>query len=82
MLQVFFGLVPDHAIRSTRTYYYNFLYNLDPNVGVGGYAHWPQWKHKHELMWFKWAWANDILNDDFRSGAEEWLKDKSDILHL
>ncbi|KAM4060686.1 carboxylesterase family protein [Hirsutella rhossiliensis] len=82
VLQVFFGVWPNHAMRSTRTYYFNFVYNLDPNIGVGSYAKWPQWKEKQELLWFKWAWSNDYIKDDFRSGAGAWLDKNAHLLHI
>ncbi|ODA78055.1 hypothetical protein RJ55_06658 [Drechmeria coniospora] len=82
ILQVFYGLWPNNAMRSCRTYYFNFLYNLDPNKGVTGYGKWPQWKEKQELMWFKTASKNDILKDDFRSGAGAWLEKNVGILYI
>lgn len=48
-LHIFFGIWPNKAMRSTRTCYFNFVYNLDPNIGVGSYSRWPQWKEKREL---------------------------------
>ncbi|KJZ70232.1 hypothetical protein HIM_10380 [Hirsutella minnesotensis 3608] len=82
ILQVFYGIWPNNAMRSCRTYYYNFLYNLDPNKGVGGYAKWPQWKDSQELMWFKSGSRNGIIKDDFRSGAAGWLERNRNILHF
>ncbi|GJN84588.1 cholinesterase [Purpureocillium lilacinum] len=82
ILQVFYGVLPNNAMRSCRTYYFNFLYNLDPNKGVGGFARWPQWKEKQELMWFKSAVANGILKDDFRSGAAAFIEANKGILHI
>lgn len=82
ILQVIFGLVPNHAMRSIRTYYFNFLYNLDPNEGVSGYDTWPEWKDAKKLMWFKSADANDILDDDFRSDSYNWIANNVDVLHI
>ncbi|KAL6411477.1 Lipase 5 [Ilyonectria robusta] len=82
ILQVVFGLVPNHAMRSIRTYYFNFLYNLDPNEGVSGYDTWPEWKDAKELMWFKSADSNDILDDDFRSDSYNWIAKNVDVLHI
>ncbi|KAF4505859.1 hypothetical protein G6O67_007763 [Ophiocordyceps sinensis] len=67
-LHIFFGIWPNKAMRSTRTCYFNFVYNLDPNIGVGSYS--------------RWAWSNDYIKDDFRSGAEAWLDDNSHLLHI
>ncbi|KPM45613.1 Lipase 5 [Neonectria ditissima] len=82
ILQVIFGLVPNNAMRSIRTYYFNFLYNLDPNEGVTEYATWPEWKDSNELMWFKSADANDILEDDFRTTSYNWIANNVDVLHI
>lgn len=74
LLQVFYGVPPSHASASCRTYYFNFLYNLDPNEGVGGYDNWPQWKNGHKLMWFKSPMSNDLLDDNFREGSASVLR--------
>ncbi|KAK2606305.1 hypothetical protein QQS21_003236 [Conoideocrella luteorostrata] len=80
ILQVFYGILPNNAMKSCRTYYFNFLYNQDPNVGVGGYAKWPKWREAKKLMWFRWGFANDILDDDFRSEAADFIfKNKNDF---
>ncbi|KZL79159.1 sterol esterase precursor [Colletotrichum incanum] len=52
--------------------YLNFLYNLDPNVGIGGYAQWPEWSQSQQLLWF----LNDrteYLTDDFRNDSYEFI---------
>lgn len=82
LLQVFYGIVPNHAARSCRTYYFNFLHNQDPNKGVGRFANWPTWKEAKKLMWFRWPFANDILADDFRSEAADFISENRDILHI
>ena len=73
LLQVFYGVFPNHAARSSRTYFFNFLHNLDPNVGVEGYDTWPEWRDNKELMWFETADENSILLDDFRADSEQWI---------
>jgi carboxylesterase type B len=75
ILQVFYGVLPNHAMASCRTYYFNFLYNLDPNEGVGGFMKWPRWSEGRKLMWFKSAFANELLKDDFREDSSEFLRD-------
>lgn len=74
ILQVFYGVLPNHAMTSARTYYLNFLYNLDPNQGVGGNANWPQWKQSQQLMWFQSAFANSYLTDNFREDSANVLR--------
>ncbi|KAF4456106.1 triacylglycerol lipase [Fusarium austroafricanum] len=82
ILQVFYGLLPNNAMRSIRTYYFNFLYNLDPNKGVTKYANWPEWKGSKKLMWFETANKNSILNDDFRSESYDWISKHADVLQV
>jgi carboxylesterase type B len=74
LLQIFYGILPNYAARSCRTYYFNFLYNLDPNVGVKGYPNWPRWSEKKELMWFETANKVSYLKDDFRSSSYAMIK--------
>ncbi|KAI5458170.1 Alpha/Beta hydrolase protein [Mariannaea sp. PMI_226] len=82
IIQVIFGILPNNAMRSIRTYYFNFLYNLDPNKGVTKYDTWPQYSAKNELMWFQSANSNAILKDDFRSGSYNWISNNVDSLHI
>ncbi|OAQ71431.1 cholinesterase [Pochonia chlamydosporia 170] len=70
LFQVFDGTPPSYATTSNRRYYLNFLYNLDPNKGGGGYSTWPQWKDNRTLMWFKTQFENGYLNDNFRMNAQ------------
>ncbi|KAF4999318.1 hypothetical protein FGRMN_2546 [Fusarium graminum] len=82
LLQVFYGLWPNNAMRSIRTYYFNFLYNLDPNEGVTGYAKWPEWKESKKLMWFETANKNSIINDDFRTDSYDWVTSNVAVLQV
>ncbi|CBX98811.1 hypothetical protein IAQ61_007573 [Plenodomus lingam] len=72
LLQVFYGVLPNNAAKSIRGYYYNFVYDLNPNVG-NDYGNWPQWSEGQQLREFK-ASSNDYLNDDFRSDTYAILK--------
>lgn len=69
-------------MKSTRTYYLNFIHHLDPNEGIQDYAHWPQWKDEHKLMWFKSADENDILEDNFRGDSAAFIENNTDILRI
>lgn len=80
ILQMFYGIPDDYATKSCRSYYFNFLYNLDPNKGVKGYANWPEWNHSRELMWFKTVSSNAILKDDFRAESYNWLLANGKVL--
>ncbi|KAK3182405.1 hypothetical protein K4F52_006229 [Lecanicillium sp. MT-2017a] len=82
ILQVFYGVLPNHAMTSCRTYYFNFLYNLDPNKGVGGYIKWPRWSEGKKIMWFKSAFKNEIIQDDFRSDVSDFLTEHASDLRI
>ncbi|KAM0236989.1 hypothetical protein ACHAP5_009185 [Fusarium lateritium] len=73
LIQVFYGIKDNYAARSIRSYYINFVYSLDPNIGSAGkYPNWPQWKNGQKLMQF-FADKAGIINDDFRSTSYNWL---------
>ncbi|KAF3009795.1 hypothetical protein E8E13_010058 [Curvularia kusanoi] len=72
ILQVFYGVLPNNAAKSIRGYYYNFIYNLDPNVGVA-LPNWPQWSEGQQLIEFK-ANSNGQLTDNFRADSYAFLK--------
>lgn len=67
LIQIFYGIPPTHATSSTRQYYFNFLYNQDPNKGNKGQLDWPVWKGNNTLMWFKTQLDNGYLTDSFRN---------------
>jgi len=64
LLQVFYGILPNYASASIHSYYFSFVYNLDPNTG-SGYMNWPQWSAGQRLMNF-YATSATLLVDDFR----------------
>lgn len=81
ILQVFYGILPNRAARDIRGYYWNFLYNLDPNQKPGWrwpwetkLAKWEQWKEGKKLQHF---FADDTrtIKDDFRQGSYEFIRD-------
>lgn len=79
LLELFFNENPSQSVKDTRTYYFNFLYNLDPNVGVSGVREWPKWADDNKLMWFQNN-KTDLLTDDFRSDTARVLLDNEDVL--
>lgn len=84
LLQVFFGVANNYASNSIRTYYYNFLYNLDPNVGVGSYPDWPEWKDTgggNQLAWF-FADSQSQLADTFRNESYTYIFDNVAAFHI
>ncbi|KAM5353102.1 hypothetical protein ACJZ2D_017011 [Fusarium nematophilum] len=70
LLQVFYGIKDNYAARSIRTYYANFVHNLDPNKGVDSYPDWPQWDQTAKLINFE-ADSSKLMDDDFRSETYE-----------
>lgn len=84
LLQVFFGIYDNYAANSIRTYYYNFLYNLDPNEGYGSYPDWPQWKDTgsgNQLAWF-FADSQSQETDDFRNDSYTYIFDNVEAFHI
>jgi carboxylesterase type B len=79
IVELFYNENPSQSVKDTRTYYFNFLYNLDPNAGVSGLAEWPRWAEGNKLMWFQNN-KTDLLADDFRSDSATVLLDNKDIL--
>ena len=71
ILQVFHGIWPNYAARTIRGYYFNFVYNLDPNDGK--LPTWPQWKEKRQLAEFQVNRVK-LMIDDFRADTFEFLK--------
>lgn len=80
IVQVFYGAPDNNAARSCRTYYFNFLYNGNPNIGVSGYAEWPDWRENQDIMWFQTPSRNSILKDDFRSNVSDWMEQNISLL--
>ncbi|KAF6841075.1 putative extracellular lipase [Colletotrichum musicola] len=79
LLQVFYGIKPNYAASATRAYYFNFMYNLDPNDASGGTGtanvkliDWPKWKDGGKLLHMK-ANDADLIDDDFRQDSFNFL---------
>lgn len=89
LLQVFYGILPDVASLDIHSYYFNFLYNLDPNDATGGTSStasevglsWPQWGVDQQLVQF-WATSTNLLADDFRSSSFDWIDSNMAALHI
>lgn len=84
IVQVFFGIADNYASKSIRTYYYNFIHNLDPNEGNTGYPNWPQWKDTgsgNQLAWF-FANSQGTLADDFRSDSYDFIVENIGSFHI
>ncbi|KAI2622819.1 sterol esterase [Xylaria nigripes] len=82
ILQVFYGILPNYASRSIRSYYLSFLYNLDPNDDASStFPSWPRWKDGKKLLQFN-AVSIAQLKDDFRSASSKWIGENVEYLHI
>ncbi|CZR68992.1 probable triacylglycerol lipase V precursor [Phialocephala subalpina] len=84
LLQVFYGILPNYASAAIHKYYFNFVYNLNPNVYNGSttaYANWPQWSANQQLMQF-YANSANLLDDDFRSTNYDWIAGNVNTLRI
>jgi triacylglycerol lipase len=80
LLQVFYGILDNYASQSIHSYYFSFVYNLDPNTG-SPYMDWPQWSTNQELMQF-YATYGTLLADDFRSDSYDWIAANVGSCHI
>ncbi|ROT35090.1 alpha/beta-hydrolase [Sodiomyces alkalinus F11] len=82
LLQVFYGVLPNYASRAIQTYYFNFVHNLDPNVGVRGFPAWPEWRpERPRLAWF-FNDRSDVLDDNFRQKSCDFIESNVRSLHF
>jgi carboxylesterase type B len=57
---------------SGRTYYINFLHNLDPNIGTKPDLEWPRWSEGHQLLHFD-VKSNGLKEDDYRNSSSSFM---------
>ena len=82
LLQVFYGILPNHASRSIHSYYLSFVYDLDPNQRSGKeFPNWPAWAEKKELMQF-FNDRGDLLKDEFRNDTYAFLVENVDSFRI
>lgn len=81
ILQVFYGILPNYASRSIHSYYFSFIYDLDPNKRSDKYMNWPQWSDGQNLMHF-FAHHGELLKDNFRDDTYQFLLANVDSLHI
>ncbi|KAJ8123636.1 hypothetical protein ONZ43_g461 [Nemania bipapillata] len=82
ILQVFYGVLPNYASNAIQSYYFSFLYTMDPNNGTSSaYPDWPQWKNGKQLMNF-YSLFSTLITDDFRSTTYNWLTGNVNSLHI
>ncbi|KAK6334354.1 hypothetical protein TWF730_003567 [Orbilia blumenaviensis] len=80
LLQVFFGVLPNYASVSFRSYYLNFIYNLNPNTGTL-VVNWPRWSVKKKLL-SMYAWYQTQIDDNFRDDTYQFILGNIGILHI
>ncbi|KAF4217602.1 hypothetical protein CNMCM8980_003546 [Aspergillus fumigatiaffinis] len=81
ILQVFYGILPNYASKAIHTYYFSFVYDLNPNSRRGNFMEWPQWNEEQQLMQF----FNDhgaLLPDDFRNDTYNFILNNVDSFHV
>lgn len=81
ILQVFYGILPNYASRSFHSYYFSFVYDLDPNSRASNFMDWPQWSANQTLMNF----FNDhgaLLADNFRQDTFDFLLSNVGSFHI
>ncbi|KAJ5768775.1 secreted lipase [Penicillium odoratum] len=81
LLQVFYGILPNYASKSTHSYYLSFVYDLDPNSKATGYTEWPQWSASQTLMNI-FSDYGAILADDFRSDSFDFIQANVGSFHI
>ena len=81
ILQVFDGIVPNYASASVRSYYYSFVYNLNPNTG-SGYSNWPQWNTNGGTLLQVNASNSGLIADNFRQDAYEYVLANEGSFHI
>ncbi|KAL2840172.1 Alpha/Beta hydrolase protein [Aspergillus pseudoustus] len=81
ILQVFYGILPNYASRSIHTYYFSFVYDLDPNSRRGSFMKWPQWGENHQMMQF-FNNRGTLLKDDFRAETYNFIAQNVESFYI
>ncbi|KAJ5112035.1 hypothetical protein N7532_000080 [Penicillium argentinense] len=81
ILQVFYGILPNYASKSIHTYYFSFVYDLDPNSRAGSYMEWPRWSEGQMLMQF-FSNRGTLLADDFRKDTFDFLVENTASFYI
>lgn len=70
MSRVLNGQPTDSATKTARTYYFNFLCNLDPNKGTATNLQWSLWDDAEKVLWFESGSKNALLDDNLQQRRE------------
>jgi triacylglycerol lipase len=79
LLLLFEGSGSKAVLDNIESYYFSFIYNLDPNNG-SGLQTWPQWKDDQELLQFEKGGLLGLLADNFREDAYNFIDANSAYL--
>ena len=75
-----FGYLPGFPQITLQNYYYNFLYNSDPNVGIT-VPNWPTWSSSKQLINIK-ALTTSLIPDNFRQAAYNYIAGSASTFHI
>ncbi|RFU81144.1 hypothetical protein TARUN_1053 [Trichoderma arundinaceum] len=78
---LFSGTNDKYPTISGRTYYINFLYNLDPNNGTEPDVFWPEWTEDNQLLHFNKN-NNSLLDDTYRNSSYTYMLTHIDSLRF
>lgn len=71
-----------YMTKSLRTYFINFMYNLDPNQGELEAEYWPKWTlDEPRLLWLNKT-KNAYLMDTYRNRSYKFMKRKVDMFRF
>ncbi|KAJ5818482.1 extracellular lipase [Penicillium riverlandense] len=77
IIQVFYGVLPNYASKAFHTYYYSFIYDMNPNSRRGNLPEWPQYSEGHKAL-NMFAGESKLIVDDFRNESYSVLLDHID----
>ncbi|KAL3456689.1 cholinesterase [Aspergillus heterothallicus] len=81
ILQVFYGILPNYASQSIHTYYFSFVYDLDPNSRRGSFMEWPQWGENQQMMQF-FNNRGTLLKDNFRDDTYQFIAQNVESFYI
>lgn len=71
----------EHPTISGRTYYINFLYELDPNESSKVEVIWLKWTEGEQLLWFNKT-NNGLKNDTYRESSYKFILENINSLRF
>jgi carboxylesterase type B len=80
LLQVFFGVLPNHASAIFHSYYLSFVNTMDPNNG-SNLPSWPRWSTSQQML-NSYPTFSTLINDDFRKDSYNFILENIGSLHV